>query len=164
MTETNLQSTRRLLGEAEARIRAEMLANPQQAAMLKAMEPTKAELEELAAADEAVAQAEASIGSATQALVRAERGQKPSYDRQRPFSFFEKSPERHKAVADAAVPGLKIDAEEARSQLQSAIRRRNETVQRIAAARMERRRAAKLRLAMLPTVRSRNAESRRGAA
>ena len=129
---------------AQAKQRAERDADPQQREMAKAIEPTKDERLAIEAAQAAVEEAEAVVAAAAITLARAKRGQAPTYDKKRPFSFFEKSKGAHKAAADAAVPGLRIDLEEARNIAQNAIRRRNDTARRVELARMERRRQAKL--------------------
>ncbi len=142
--ETNLQRHAREMREAGERLSADQAKDPQQRAMAEAIRLTADERAALAGAQAAVDEAEAAVNAAGVTLDRARRGQAPSYDRSEPFSFFKKSREAHRAVADAAVPGLAIDLEEARSRLQQAIRRRNDTARRIELARMERRRLAKL--------------------
>lgn len=128
---------------ADERYRAELAQNPQQAAMLKAMQPTKAETAEREAAEAAVLEAEKVVGDAMLALGRAERGQP---EPPRGFKFFQTSKDSHKAaVVAASIPDLRVDLEEARSALQAAIRRRNTVAARIDQARMERRRTAKLK-------------------
>ena len=144
-TETNLQRTFRELREARERVKAEAANDPQQAAMVEALRVTPDEQAAIDAAQQAVADAEAAVNAAKFALSRAERGRVPVYDRSQPFSFFKKSRAAHKAAADAAVGGLRIDLSEAQSQLQAAIRRRNDVARRIELARMERRRAAKVK-------------------
>lgn len=128
--------------ESQAKYIAERDRDPQMREMAKATKPTKDEQAAIEAAQTAVDAAEAAVSAAGFALNRAQRGRAPTYDKKRPFSFFEKSPAAHKAAADT--PGLAIDLEEARSALQQAIRRRNDVARRVGLARMERRRRAKL--------------------
>lgn len=143
-TETNLQRHGRELRESAERLRAEADHDPIRAAMTKAMQPTKAERAELEAAQAAVIEAEAAVNEAGLAVARAARGAEPTYDRSEPFSFFKKSSAAHKAAADASLPTLRIDLEDARSRLQQAIRRRNEVASRVHRARMARRAEVKL--------------------
>ena len=143
--ETNLQRTFRETGDSLARVRAENANDPMQAAMAEAMRLTSSEQKELDAAQDAVREAEEGWRAAGFALAQAQRGQEPTYDPKRPSSFFRKSPAAHKAAARAAAGGLRIDLEEARMELQAAIRRRNDVLRRVEEARWERRRAAKLK-------------------
>ena len=155
--ETNMQRDAREMAEAQAQLRAETARDPMFGPMAEAMRVTAKEQAAIDAAQAAVAEAEAAVDAAGFTLARAERGQAPSYDKQKPFSFFERSKSSHKAAAEAAVPGLRIDLEEARNRLQLAIRRRNDTTRRIELARMERRAQAKRRHAPPPVpVRSRS--------
>lgn len=123
--------------------RAETAANPQFAAMAKALEPSKDERERIAAADQAVREAEQAVNAAGLTVAQARKGIPPTYDKARPFTFFERGLSAHKA-ARAALPTLEIDLAEARDLLQNAIRRRNGLGRVVEQARMERRRAAKL--------------------
>ena len=143
--ETNLQRTMRENAEAAERYRAEQDRDPTQKAMREALKPTKAEIAEREAAEAAVLEAEQAVGAAMLALNRAEHAkERPP----RGFSFFQISKDSHKAAAaTVAIPDLRVDLEEARSILGSAIKRRSAVAARIDAARMERRRAAKLKFA-----------------
>ena len=129
--------------------RAAIAANPQRAAMARAAEPTKEERERIAAAEQAVIEAEQAVNAAGVTVARAREGIPPTYDKKRPFSFFERGLSAHKA-ARAALPTLEIDLSEARDLLQNAIRRRNSVTREINVARGERRMAAKLAHAPKP--------------
>jgi hypothetical protein len=144
-TETNLQRTKRELGEGQARLRAEQMTDPQQAAMLKAGAPTKAELADLTEAEQAVRDAEAAVNAAGVALDRARRGMAPIEvpDPKRPFSFFHKRPETYRA-AQEALPGLDRDLAEARMRLTNANRYLRQLTLKIYRDRQERRRVAKV--------------------
>ena len=129
---------------ATERQRAERDANPQLAAMAKAMEPTKDERDRIATADQAVREAEEAVNAAGRTVAQAREGIPPTYDKKRPFSFFERGLSTHKA-ARAALPALAIDLAEAQDLLQNAIRRRNAVSREVEEARMARRQAAKLK-------------------
>jgi hypothetical protein len=141
-TETNLQRHGREMAESQARLRAEQLKDPMYAAMSKAMEPTKAERDELEGAEGAVTMAEQAVAAAFDAIRRAERG----IDRgPQGFEFFTRSKQAHRAAAiKAALPALQVDLGEAQAILQAAIRRRNEVASRVERTRMDRRLEAKL--------------------
>lgn len=140
--ESDLQREFREFAEASERYRTELARDPMQAAMLKAMAPTKAEAAELEAVQAAVVEAEAAVNNAAAALLRAEEARPAAPSG---FDFFRKS--RRAAVAAVSIPALKVDLHEARSMLQAAIRRRNEAAARIDQARMDRRSQAKLKFA-----------------
>lgn len=152
--DSNYQRTIRDLSKSAERLRAEIAQDPMMAAMSEALRLTPDEQAASSAAQQAVTEAEVAVNAAGFALVRARRGMAPTYDRKQPFSFFQKSPGTHKAAAD--VPRLRIDLEESRTALQTAIRRRNDTAHTIEVDRRERRRTAKLaHMPKLPPVQSR---------
>lgn len=134
----NLDRFHRQQADAAARLRAELDRDPLQKAMAAAMAPTKAEQAALEAAQAAVAAAEQEAGAALGTLARAEDALRSVHRNQRP------------AAAHAALPSLRVDVAEAKSNLQVAIRRRNQVAASIEVARFERRRAAKAK--HLPTL------------
>lgn len=140
--ETPLRRHAREQREAQERLFAEMARDPMARAMAEAMRPTDKEAAELAGAQRAVTEAEQAVADALAALRRAEsaRERAPSG-----FAFFEKSRESRVKAADASVGHLRVDLEEARSALSSAVKRRNQTAAEIDRNRMERRRQVKVK-------------------